>query len=70
MKKQNSPFRGENSDRTSMDQEQLIDQTDQNENDTNSDNDSHDFIPRRSNSIGKKRKIFTYHQFGKKNSFS
>ena len=35
---------GENSDRTSMDQEQLIDQTDQNENDTNSDNDSHDFL--------------------------
>ena len=47
---------GENSYRTSMDQEQLIDQTDQNENDTNSDNDSHDFIPRRSNRIRKKHK--------------
>ena len=57
---------GENSDRTSMDQEQLINQTDQNENDTNSDNDYHDFIPRRSNRIRKKRKLFTYDQLGKK----
>ena len=48
-----------------MDQEQLIDQNDQNENDTNSDNDSHDFIPRRSNHIRKKRKMFTYDQLGK-----